>query len=195
MSRLDALERVQVESREQWRQWLQQYHAVSHGIWLVRFKKGMQGGYFPLDEAVEEALCFGWIDSLQRKVDEQRSMLLFTPRKPKSVWSRINKERVARLEAAGLLMPAGIAVIERAKANGSWSSIDAVEAMEMPPDFARALEADPEATRQWESFPASAKKGILQRIALVKNAGTRERRIAEVVEKARVGKRWGFPER
>nr|MCU0246787.1 hypothetical protein [Bryobacter sp.] len=106
MGKLDDLKRVTVRSRAQWRAWLETNHASTESIWLVTYKKSVASKYLPYDDLVEEALCFGWIDGLMRGLDEQRVMRLLSPRKPKSVWSKLNRERVERLNAAGLMHPA-----------------------------------------------------------------------------------------
>jgi uncharacterized protein YdeI (YjbR/CyaY-like superfamily) len=110
-------------SRAAWRAWLAEHHVTSHGVWLIIHKKNSPGPGVGYEEAVEEALCFGWIDSKTISLDETRFKQIFTPRKPKSAWSRSNKERVARLIEQGLMMPAGFAAIETAKASGSWTAI------------------------------------------------------------------------
>jgi len=181
---LDALERVPVETRAAWRAWLAAHHATSPGVWVVTWKQGSGRPRLAYDDIVEEALCFGWIDSLPRKLDADRTMLLVTPRKPGSPWSRLNKARVARLMQAGLMTPAGLAKVEAAKRDGSWTRLDAVEALEVPPDLARALDAHRDAARNFAAFPPSAKKGILQWIASAKRPETRARRVAETARRA-----------
>lgn len=145
----------------------------------------------PYADAVEEALCFGWIDSRPNKIDDERYMQLFTPRKAGSAWSRINKTRVARLIEQGRMTAAGLAKIEAARGDGSWARLDAAEAFEMPADLEAALAADPEARRQYEAFPPSTRKGLLYWVASARRAETRARRIAEVVRGAAEGSRAG----
>jgi uncharacterized protein YdeI (YjbR/CyaY-like superfamily) len=190
-NKLDALERVEVTSRAQLRTWLAKHHTRTEGIWLVHWKKATPAKYIGYDVIVEEALCQGWIDSLPRKLDELRTMIYLSPRKPKSVWSKVNKERVERLMAAGLIRPAGLAAIERAKANGSWTAIDAVEAMVMPDDLAKALAEAPAAQRHFDAFPQSVRKAVLQRLAGVRTAATRSKRIEETVRLAAQNQRPG----
>lgn len=190
-TKLDRLERVEVTSRAQLRTWLAKHHSRTEGIWLVHWKKATPAKYIGYDAIVEEALCQGWIDSLPRKLDELRTMIYLSPRKPKSVWSKVNKERVERLMAAGLIRPAGLAAIERAKANGSWTAIDAVDAMVMPDDLAKALAAVPAAQRRFDAFPQSVRKAVLQRLAGVRTAATRSKRIAETVRLAAQNQRPG----
>ena len=113
-------ERVHAETRAEWRRWLAANHGSAPGAWLVSWKKPTGKPAVGYDAAVEEALCFGWIDSMQRRIDEERSRLLFTPRRARSRWSPSNVERVERLLAAGLMEPAGVAAVEDAKARGAW---------------------------------------------------------------------------
>ncbi len=180
----ERYEQVAVESRAQWRAWLQERHQQSPGVWLVTYKKAAGERYLPYADQVEEALCFGWVDSVSRGVDEQRSSLLMTPRKPKSGWSRPNKERIERLLAAGLMAPAGLAAVEAARASGTWTALDAVERLEEPAELARALDADADARRHWDAFPRSAKRGILEWISNAKKPETRARRVAETARLA-----------
>ncbi len=182
-------ERFEPRDAAAWRAWLAEHHTRTDGVWLVMGKKGSGCENLTWDEAVEESICFGWIDSLPRKLDDQRSMLLVTPRKPKSVWSALNKRRVEKLQAEGRLMPPGITKIEAAKADGSWSSLDAIEAMVMPPDFAAALEACPAARTNYEAFPRGARKNILTWIGTARTTETRSKRIDETVRLAAENRR------
>src|SRR5512134_611743 len=138
----DGREIVEVPDRAAWRRWLAERHEQRDAIWLVFHKKTSDGRSPSYEEAVEEALCFGWIDSTVNRLDERRSLQLFAPRKPRSTWSMSNKERVARLESEGLLAPAGIRAIEVAKESGSWTALDAVERLEEPAELAGALDAN-----------------------------------------------------
>lgn len=188
----DGREIVEVPDRAAWRRWLADRHEQRDAIWLVFHKKGSAGTSPSYDEAVEEALCFGWIDSTVNRLDERRSLQLFAPRKPKSTWSASNKERVARLEREGLLAPAGVAAIETAKANGSWSALDAVERLEEPPELAAALDANPVAREHWNAFSPSSRKGILWWVVSAKRPETREKRIEQTVRMAAKGLRAQF---
>jgi uncharacterized protein YdeI (YjbR/CyaY-like superfamily) len=175
---------VSLPSRAAWRAWLAEHHATSPGIWLIIHKKNSTEPGVTYEEAVEEALCFGWIDSKTNTLDETRFKQIFTPRKPKSVWSKSNKERVARLTGQGLMTPAGLAVIEIARANGTWTAYDAIDELVMPEDFAVALAVNPAAEQHWQDFSTSVKKGILYYIASAKRPETRAKRIARTVELA-----------
>ena len=171
-------------TRAEWRAWLEANHTRRDGVWLVTFKKDTGLPRVEYDEAVEEALCFGWVDSKANKLDEQRSLLWFAPRKPRTGWSKPNKERVERMLAAGLMAPAGLAKIEAAKADGSWSKLDAVEALEIPPDLAEALAAYPSAAANFDAFPRSAKRGILEWLVNARKPETRAQRVAETARLA-----------
>ncbi|WP_310392780.1 YdeI/OmpD-associated family protein [Hymenobacter sp.] len=192
MPRPDAYAQAQPASRAEWRQWLAEHHARSPGVWLVYCKKASGRPSVSYGEAVEEALCFGWIDSLPRKLDAERSQLLFTPRNPKSGWSKVNKERLVRLEAAGQLMPAGLAAIALAKQNGAWESLDAAEAGAVPADLAAALAADAAAARNYAAFSLSARKMILTWVLGAKRPETRAQRVAETARLAALNKRANF---
>jgi uncharacterized protein YdeI (YjbR/CyaY-like superfamily) len=178
------LNSIHPKTRAEWRAWLEQNHTRTEGIWLVSYKKGTGKPRFDYEEAVEEALCFGWIDSKGKKLDEERSMLWFAPRKPGSGWAKPNKERVERLIAEGRMSPAGLAKIEAAKQDGSWNALDAVEALEIPADLMEAFAANPPAQACFEAFPRSAKRGILFWIASAKRPETRAKRVEETARLA-----------
>lgn len=150
---------------------------------MITFKKATGKPRVEYNEAVEEALCFGWVDSKPNKLDDERSMLWFAPRKGGSGWSKPNKERVMRMISAGLMMPAGLAKIEAAKRDGTWTMLDAVEALEIPDDLAKALKAFKSAAK-FEAFPRSVKRGILEWILQAKKAETRAKRIEETARLA-----------
>lgn len=171
-------------NRQQWRDWLAEHHGKQLSIWLLYPKKksGLPG--ITYDEAVEEALCFGWIDSTAKPVDADTFMQFFCPRKPKSGWSKVNKERLLRLTEAGLLMPAGLASIERAKENGSWELLDDAEAQIIPPDLAAELVKRPVARDFFTGLCRSDKRAILIWISAAKRSETRQKRIAELIDSA-----------
>lgn len=178
------LNAIHPKTRAEWRAWLEQNHTRTEGVWLISFKKATGKPRFEYEEAVEEALCFGWIDSKPSKLDAERSMLWFAPRKPGTGWSKPNKERVEKLLQAGLIASAGLAKVEAAKADGSWSALDGVEALEIPPDLAEALAANPTAQQYFEAFPRSVKRSILEWIANAKKTETRARRVEETARLA-----------
>jgi uncharacterized protein YdeI (YjbR/CyaY-like superfamily) len=175
---------IHPKTRAEWRSWLAQNQTRKQGIWLIRYKKETGKPRFDYGEAVEEALCFGWIDSKPNKLDEERSLLWFTPRKAGTGWSKLNKNRVERLIEQGLMMPAGLAKVEAAKQDGSWNALDAIEALEIPPDLEQALTAYESAKQNFEAFPKSAKRGILEWIAAAKKPETRAKRIQETAQLA-----------
>jgi uncharacterized protein YdeI (YjbR/CyaY-like superfamily) len=181
------LQTISPASRDEWRAWLAAHHTQSTSVWLVLPKKGsgLPGVAYP--DEVDEALCFGWVDSLPRKLDEKRSLILMSPRKPKSNWSAVNKAKVVRLIEAGLMTPAGLAAIEAAKANGAWNALDGVEALEVPGDLAEAL--TPQARAHWDAFPRSAKRGILEWILNARTPATRSKRVADTADKAALNER------
>jgi uncharacterized protein YdeI (YjbR/CyaY-like superfamily) len=172
------------KTRAEWRAWLKENHTSKEGIWLISYKKGTGKPRIDYDEAVEEALCFGWIDSKPNKLDEERSLLWFAPRQPRSGWSKLNKQRVERLMEQGLMMSAGLAKVEAAKQDGSWNALDAIEALEIPPDLEQALTSYQAAKQNFEAFPKSVKRGILEWIASAKKPETRTKRIQETAQLA-----------
>jgi len=184
----DGFARVHPLTRAAWRSWLAANHAIAPGVWLVAYKQGTGKPRVTYDEAVEEALCFGWVDSLGRRLDDERTMLLVTPRRAKSGWSRPNKERIARLEAGGRLAPAGAAKVAAARADGSWELLDAVEALEVPPDLAAALAADAGGSAGFAAFAPSVRKPLLQWLVTARRPETRRRRIEEIVRGAAAGR-------
>jgi uncharacterized protein YdeI (YjbR/CyaY-like superfamily) len=177
---MGELPRVRPKSRQAWRAWLEKHHAASTGVWLVYAKKHSGLPSLTYDDAVEEALCFGWIDSKINPIDEDFFMQVFTPRKPKSAWSPLNRTRVARLLAAGLMAPAGLAAVKAAKQSGTWDAMAHVEET-VPPDLEKALEANPDAHRHWGSYSASRRKGVLYRLASAKRPETRARYLQDII--------------
>lgn len=176
-------------SRDEWRTWLQAHHTRATGVWLVSYKKATGKPRFEYDEAVEEALCFGWVDSKPKKLDAERSLLWFAPRKAGTGWSRPNKLRVERLLQAGLMADAGLRKVEQAQRDGSWTRLDAVEDLEVPDDLRRALAGHPHASAHFEAFPRSARRGILEWLVNAKTAETRARRIDETARLAEMNER------
>jgi len=182
--KLDRAPQVEPQDRAEWRAWLERNHASSVGAWLVtgRPKSGLP--QIDYETAIQEALCFGWIDGQAGSVDEQRSKLYFVPRRVGSPWSRYNKQRIERVEAAGLMTPAGRAAIERAKADGSWEIFDSVDRMELPAELEAALASRPNARANWDAWPDSVKRQVLSSIALAKRPETRARWIETAADAA-----------
>ncbi|MEQ8656956.1 MAG: YdeI/OmpD-associated family protein [Hyphomicrobiales bacterium] len=185
----ENLEQIEVKSRADLRAWLAAHHEQSESIWLVTYKKAVADWYVEYDAVVEECLCFGWVDSLTRAKDEKRSMLLLAPRNEKSAWSASNKRRVENLLAAGLMEPPGLAKIKAAKKNGMWAFLDDVEALVSPPDLIKALQRYPNAKANFDAFPRSPKRGILEWIKQAKKPETRAKRIEETARLAETNDR------
>jgi len=183
-ARLSDLPLLEPADRAAWSAWLEANHQTSPGVWLAVGKKGNTRTALTYEDAVEEAVRFGWIDSTTHRLDADRFRQLFTPRKPGSTWSQSNKARVERLEARGLMTPAGRAAVEVAKSNGSWTMLDEIDSLTVPEDLAVALAAAPPAERFFAALSSSQQKMILYWIASAKLPETRARRITETVQAA-----------
>lgn len=170
--------------RSEWGSWLARNHGRSEGVWLVFYKKATGKPRVDYDEAVEEALRFGWIDSKPRALDAERSMLWFAPRKPRTNWSKPNRERVARLIAQGRMAPAGLAKVQAAQQDGSWEALLSVESLEPPVDLRRALASHANAASNFDAFPPSVKRGILEWIQNARRSTTRAQRVEETARLA-----------
>lgn len=185
----DDAERIEPADLDGWSVWLTAHHATATGVWLVSPKRATGRQPFDYEAAVCEALRFGWIDAVQRTLDDERTMQWFAPRRPGSGWSRPNKVRIERLERQGRMEPAGRAVIDAAKADGSWTLLDDVENLVVPEDLAAAFEERPGARQHWDAFPSSSRKQMLAWIVTAKKPETRERRVRETAEQAAEGRR------
>ena len=172
-----------------WRRWLEAHHDDTRGVWVASWRKGSGREAVPYAALVEEALCFGWIDSTVNTLDDERSLQLMTPRKAKSGWTRLNRQRVADQEAKGLMTDAGWRAVDVAKANGWWTLYDAVEDLLEPDDLAAALDAEPAARTNWDGFPPSARKQMLWSVISAARPETRANRIAKIVSEAEQGRR------
>jgi len=184
-------ELLEVDDRADWRQWLERNHATARGVWVISWRSHTGKARLAYDALVEEALCFGWVDSREQPVDDERLMQLVTPRRAGSAWARSNKERVARLERAGAMALAGRKVVEAAKADGSWSRYDSAEALQIPADLGSALAANAAAARNFDAFTDAAKRTILRRLIDAKRPETRQKRIAETVRLAATNEKAG----
>jgi len=182
-------DRFEPGSLADWHDWLAEHHATAAGIWLVGPRRKPSGTDLTYDNQVREALCWGWIDGQAKTLDETRGMQRWTPRNPRSGWSRTNQVRVAELESAGRIQPAGRAVIEAAEASGMWTLFDDAEDLIEAPALTAALDAAPAARAAWDTFPPSARKNALAMIALAKLPETKAKRIAAIVDKAARGER------
>lgn len=169
------------KSKQEWRQWLMENHQSKQSVWLLQYRKKSGKPSVEWSDAVDEALCFGWIDGMRKSIDEESFVQFVCKRKPKSGWSKINKEKIERLIAEGLMTEAGLKSIELAKQNGSWTLLDEVEELTVPDDLEMAFEAHAESKDFFLSLSKSIRKMILQWIAFAKKPETRQKRISEVV--------------
>lgn len=173
-----------VSTREAWRAWLEEHHASATAVWLIMLKKGVREPGLSLDEAVEEALCFGWIDGRLRRIDDRSHKLRFSPRRPDSVWSRTNKARVERLVASGRMTEAGMAVVSAAKQSGRWDAGSDERLDRTPSELEDALAGCPEAETRWSAWPPSRRRQYVYWILQAKKPETRARRVADTVRQA-----------
>jgi len=171
-------------SRQEWRKWLEENHQSRKSVWLIFYKSKSGKPTVKYSEAVDEALCFGWIDSKAKSLDEEKYMQFYSKRKPKSVWSKINKEKVQRLTESGLMTDAGFEAIGIAKRNGSWSILDNVELLVIPADLEAEFQKYPDSNNYFLSLSRSDKRNILQWLVLAKTNETKQKRILEIVESA-----------
>jgi len=172
------------KDRQEWREWLQSNHDKKQSVWLIYYKKKSKIPTVTYSEAVDEALCFGWIDSKAKPLDEEKFMQFFSRRKENSVWSKVNKEKIERLTKEGLMTKAGYEIIETAKQNGSWTILDEAEALIIPDDLEKEFQKRNNAKEYFLSLSRSDKRNILQWLVLAKRQETREKRINEIVELA-----------
>lgn len=172
------------KSRQEWREWLEDNHLEKQSIWLIYYKKKTNIPTVTYSDAVDEALCFGWIDSKAKSIDEKKSMQFFSKRKIKSVWSKVNKDKVARLTETGLMAQAGLNSVEIAKQNGSWTILDEAEALIIPNDLELEFQKNPNSKDYFLGLSRSDKRNILQWLTMAKRSETRIKRIEEIVELA-----------
>lgn len=189
MGVLDDGERVHAPDGASWRRWLEAHHERSSGVWLLRGRPGFTHLHVDYEDAIRQALCFGWIDGPVRTFDSETGGLWFTPRGPSGGWAATNKARLIELEAAGLITAAGYRAIEVAKANGSWTILDRADAGIEPPDLTAALDAMPAARAGWDAFPLSTRKFGIARVDSAKRPETRAARVAKIVTDAAEGRR------
>lgn len=194
MSKVDKFKDFHPLSRQQWRAWLEENHDRLEGVWFVYYKKTTGKPRVGYDEAVEEALCFGWIDSLPRKLDKERSKLLFTPRKVRSVWSKLNKERVEKLIKNGSMTEVGWTKIEAAKKDGLWDALNASDNLEIGEDLQKAFSENRAAEENFNAFTNSAKRALLQWLYSAKREETRKARIEKIVAMAAKNRRASIDE-
>lgn len=181
------------KDRKAWRAWLKKNHEREKSVWLIIYRKesNTPSVYYP--EAVDEALCFGWIDSKPNKRDHESYYQFFAQRNPKSRWSKVNKDKVVRLMKERLMEEAGLRLIDLAKKNGTWDALNDVDNIVLPPDLKVQFAKNKIALKNWEAFPRSAKRGILEWILSAKKPETRQRRIEQTVELAAQNIKANFP--
>ncbi|HVF08424.1 MAG TPA: YdeI/OmpD-associated family protein [Actinomycetota bacterium] len=172
-------ELVEVADRAAWRRWLSKHHRTHDAIWLVIHKKRSTTGTLGYEDAVCEALCFGWIDSTANTLDDERYKLWMAPRKAKSAWSAVNKRRIENLVSSGAMTHSGMAVIEAAKADGSWAALERSDALELPDDLVAAFHRHGGSREHWDAFPPGVRKQILEWIYAAKRDDTRAKRVEE----------------
>jgi uncharacterized protein YdeI (YjbR/CyaY-like superfamily) len=189
MAAKDDAPQLPVEHAAQWHAWLAAHHAGASGVWVVTYRTGSGRPAPTYEELVEEALCFGWIDSTAGRVDEQRTRLYFSPRRRGGSWAATNKARIERLTASGRMQPAGLAAVERAKADGSWTSLDRAESGTLPPELVRALADHPGSAAHFDAFPPGVRKQLISWVDVAKREETRVRRATEVARQAQLNVR------
>jgi uncharacterized protein YdeI (YjbR/CyaY-like superfamily) len=186
---IDTYREFYPKTRKEWRQWLRVNGEKEQRVWLVYYNKESNQPTIGYEEAVEEALCFGWIDSTMRKRDEESRVQLFARRKPRGTWSRTNKARIEKLITQKKMTRRGLAVIEEAKKNGSWTTLDSVYRMEVPEELQQALSRNKKAQTFFDSLPGSVKRGIFHWVGSAKREETKKKRVDEVIAMAKEGKR------
>lgn len=181
VSNLEEKEHLYFKDSKEWRWWLNENHKSSKGVYLIFYKVSSKFESMRWEEAVQVAICFGWIDSTVKKLDEVRRRQLFTPRKEKSVWSKLNKTYIEKLLAENLFHESGLRKIEMAKKNGSWESLDAVENLQIPTDLKKAFDQNKSASKNYSAFSPSYRKNYLYWLNQAKKVATREVRIAQII--------------
>lgn len=187
---MNEAEELSFTTAAEWRQWLAANHARPRGVWLVQYKPRTGKPAIDYEDAVCEALCFGWIDSTYRRIDDERGALWWSPRRKGSLWAATNKARIERLEADGRISDAGRAAVEQAKADGSWRTLEPVEALVVPDDLAAAFEAQAGARAHWQTFAPTAKRAYLLWVYTAKREATRAKRVTETAVRVAAGLRF-----
>ncbi len=184
METFEGVKTFYPESKKAWRDWLEKNHEAEQSVWVIFYKKGNDTPSISWSDSVDEALCFGWIDSTAKKRDDESYYRYFSQRNSKSIWSKINKEKIEKLMKTDMMTPAGLEMVRIAKENGSWDTLNDVDDLVVPDDLQEAFDNNPTAFEHWEAFPPSSKKIILYWIMSAKREATRAKRINETVEKA-----------
>ncbi|CAM3677034.1 YdeI/OmpD-associated family protein [Sphingobacterium prati] len=175
---------ISINTKEEWRQWLTLHHHTEQAVWIICNTKNSGLPAVAWSELVDEALCYGWIDSTRKAIKVGTFKQLFSRRKPRGTWSRVNKEKIERLTAMGLMTEAGLEAVRLAKENGSWSVLDSVESLQIPADLENTFKSFPGSAVFFDGLSKSVKKMMLQWIALAKRPETRIKRILEIAEQA-----------
>ncbi|MBI5034111.1 MAG: YdeI/OmpD-associated family protein [Chloroflexi bacterium] len=192
----EITKRFSPKTRADWRAWLAKNHAGEKEIWFVIYKKHTGKPCCSYDDGVEEALCFGWIDGLTKRIDDEKYAIRFTPRRSGAVWSESNKKRVAKMIEQGLMMPIGLAKIEEAKKNGEWDKASHREdTSNVPADLKRALRANKQAQKNFEAMPASQKRMFIVFVSSAKRDETRQRRIKQAIQMLKENQKFGIETR
>jgi len=182
MSSFDSqLREIHPKTRAGWRSWLEKNHAKCDGVWLIFYRTSTGRRRLSWEDAVREALCFGWIDSKVQPIDDERYKQIFTPRNPRSVWSKINKQYIAELTASGLMTDAGLRAVDVANKNGAWSLLEPIDALTVPADLESALRGSKPAREAYEALSNSAKRAVLYSLYSAKREETRAKRLADAV--------------
>ncbi len=181
------LRAIHPKTRAGWRSWLEQNHATCDGVWLVYYRASTGRRRLSWEDAVREALCFGWIDSKVRPIDDTRYKQVFTPRNPRSVWSKINKDYIAELIEAELMTEAGSHAVDVAKKNGSWSLLEPVDALIVPADLELVLRGSERAREAYEALSKSAQRAVLYSLYSAKREDTRAKRLAKALDELEGG--------
>jgi uncharacterized protein YdeI (YjbR/CyaY-like superfamily) len=179
MVKTENFEQIVIESSAQLREWLQKNHSQQESIWLVTYKKEQIEKYVSVQEVLDEILCFGWIDGVRRKLNEEKTMQLISPRKVQH-WTKTYKDRFAKLEKDGSITDAGRAAVTLSKKNGLWNFMDDVDELIKPQDFIKYLEDNKPAMQNFDAFGAASKRFMLRHIKIAKTVGTRAKRITEI---------------
>ena len=175
------LREIHPKTQAGWRAWLGKNHSKCDGVWLIYYRASTGRRRLSWEVAVREALCFGWIDSKTNQIDDARYKQIFTPRKPRSVWSKINKQHIAELTEAGLMTDAGLRAVNFAKQNGAWSLLEPVDALIVPSDLESALRTSQRARDAYQALSNSAKRSVLYPVYSAKREETRTKRIANTI--------------
>ena len=182
-----------MHDRGQWRTWLAEHHATKKEIWLIFYKKHVRKPGLAYEEAIEEALCFGWIDGPLKRIDDEKHTIRFSPRRKNSIWSERNKQRVHKMIEEGRMTEVGLAKVSEAKANGQWDkAAQREDVTRLPAELAAALAKDTQARRNFEGLAPTYRKQFIYWVASAKREETRRRRVAEAVELLAQDKRMGM---